>query len=151
MNRVFSFQFAVLFCFLCQIFRFEKYETYETFLRMLKPVSRNTKFRETRSIFSRNTKLVSHEILENFVRKKLECQPYYCSSTYCQEIVFAWARTNHRMYEYRKCFITKNTDVNHSHFQNFRAKHYWTIGTRIFSENLFRLLTAACLSFWEFV
>ena len=24
----------------------------------------------------RNTKLVSHEIFENFVRKKLECQPY---------------------------------------------------------------------------
>ena len=33
-------------------------------------------FRETRSIFLRNTKLVSHEILENFVQKKLQCQPY---------------------------------------------------------------------------
>ena len=54
---------------------FAKYETYETGFRMQKPVSQNTKFRETRSIFSRNTKLVSHEILENFVRKKLECQP----------------------------------------------------------------------------
>ena len=41
------------------------------------PVSRNTKFCETRSSFSRNTKLVSHEILENFVRKKFEYQPYY--------------------------------------------------------------------------
>ena len=49
---------------------------YETVFRILEPVSRNTKFRETRSIFSRNTKLIWHEILENFVRKKLECQPY---------------------------------------------------------------------------
>ena len=29
-----------------------------------------------KDLFSRNTKLVSHEILEHFVRKKLECQPY---------------------------------------------------------------------------
>ena len=43
---------------------------------MLKSVSRNTKFCKTRSIFSQNTKLVSNEILENFERKKLECQPY---------------------------------------------------------------------------
>ena len=42
---------------------------------MLKAVSRTTKFRKTRVIFSRNTKLVSHEILKNFIRKKLECQP----------------------------------------------------------------------------
>ena len=60
------------------MFCFAKYETYETVFRMLKPVSRNPKFCETSNIFnfSRNTKLVSHEILENCVRKKLECQPY---------------------------------------------------------------------------
>ena len=48
------------------MFRFAKYETYETVLRTQKPVSRNTKFRETKHIFSWNTKVVSHEILENF-------------------------------------------------------------------------------------
>ena len=57
------------------MFRFEKYEIYETGFRMLKPVSQHTKFRETRCIFSRNTQLVSHKILENIVQKKLECQP----------------------------------------------------------------------------
>ena len=36
-----------------------------------KPVSRNTKFREIKSIFLRNTKLILNEILEYFVRKKL--------------------------------------------------------------------------------
>ena len=46
------------------MFSFAKYKTYETGFRMLKLVSLNTKFRETRSIFlfSRNTKLVSDEI-----------------------------------------------------------------------------------------
>ena len=33
-------------------------------------------FRKTRNIFSQHPKRVSHEILENFVRKKDECQPY---------------------------------------------------------------------------
>ena len=42
---------------------------------LLRAVLRNTKFRETMRILSRNTKLVSPENIENFVRKKLECQP----------------------------------------------------------------------------
>ena len=71
----FSFDVAVSFRFACYMFCFAKYETYETGFRMLKPVSRNTKFREARRIFSRNTKIELHEILENFARKKLECQP----------------------------------------------------------------------------
>ena len=74
-NSVFSFNIAVSFRFACKMFCFAKYDTYETGFHRLKPVSRNTKFRETRSIFSRTTKLVLHEILDNFVRKKLECQP----------------------------------------------------------------------------
>ena len=40
-----------------------------------KLVSQNTKFRETRELFLLNTKLSSHEILENLLRKKLKCQP----------------------------------------------------------------------------
>ena len=72
-HSVFAFDFAVLFRML--MIRFPKYETFETFFRMQKAVSQNMKFRVTRRIFSRNTKLISHEILENYVWKELECQP----------------------------------------------------------------------------
>ena len=48
---------------------FAKYETIETDFRIKMPISRNKEH------FSRNTKLVSHEIRDNFVRKKLEGQP----------------------------------------------------------------------------
>ena len=44
--------------------------------RMLKASFAKLEFCETSIIFSRNTNLVSHEILKNFERKKLECQPY---------------------------------------------------------------------------
>ena len=52
-NSVVSFEVAVSFRFACKMSCFAKSETYETEFRMLKPVSRNTKFRETRSIFFR--------------------------------------------------------------------------------------------------
>ena len=54
----FLFEVEVAFRFACEMFCFVKCETFETGYCMLKSVSRNTKFREIRNIFSRNTKLV---------------------------------------------------------------------------------------------
>ena len=58
--------------------------------RMLKASFAKLEFCETSIIFSRNTKLVSHEILENFERKKLVCQPYLLDNS-----LTLWQRDNY--------------------------------------------------------
>ena len=74
-NSVLSFDVAVSFRLLNVLFR--EIRNIRNWLSNAKAI-----LAKQRANFSRNTKLVSHEIFENFVRKKLECQPYACIYMY---------------------------------------------------------------------